>query len=320
VGDREQAPRSSGLTRFAGWLFERRPDRRAVGAHAPSAQPTEPAPSAQPAAEPAPSAQPAAEPAASAQPDPGGEPPAPDGVANRPRPYTGWEKVDRKPTRTRRSRRVRDTPPSSTAAEQSDDGSAAPRRRTGSGAGRRLLRLLVTVVIIVAAAVALRSYVVSPYYVPSGSMEPTLHGCSGCNDDHVLVEKLSYRFHDVQRGDVVVFHRPATWHLPDKVLIKRVVAVGGDHLVIRGGHVYVNRQLIDEPYVNPACSSGTTGRPGVPDRRARRFPTVPHGAVFVMGDNRCESDDSRVFGVVPTSTIIGRAFMIVWPLKRWHAL
>ena len=89
-------------------------------------------------------------------------------------------------------------------------------------------RTLMVVAIAVVAALLLRTFVVEPYYVPSESMEPTLHGCTGCNDDHVLVEKLSYHFHDPQPGDIVVFNRPSTWKVPDKVLIKRVIGVPGD--------------------------------------------------------------------------------------------
>jgi signal peptidase I len=194
------------------------------------------------------------------------------------------------------------------------------RHRSARNPLRRALRTVIGVVIVLVAALALRSYVVAPYYVPSESMEPTLHGCTGCDDDHVLVEKLSYRFHPVQRGDIVVFNRPSSWHVPDDVLVKRVVAVAGDHLVIRGGHIYVNRRLIDEPYVNRACRHGTTAAPGSTDTRPKAYPTIPSGTVFVMGDNRCDSDDSRVFGVVPTDKIVGRAFVIVWPLHRLHSL
>ena len=164
----------------------------------------------------------------------------------------------------------------------------------------------------------LRSYVVAPYYVPSQSMEPTLHGCPHCNDDHVLVEKLSYHFHAPQPGDIVVFNRPPNWHVSDKVLIKRVIGVAGDRITLLHGHVYRNGQRLDEPYVNPQCTQGTTTKRG--STRLRRYPRVKPGELFVMGDNRCDSADSRFFGDVPTSDIIGRAFLIIWPLKRIHTL
>jgi signal peptidase I len=135
-----------------------------------------------------------------------------------------------------------------------------------------------------------------------------------------MVEKLSYDFHDPRRGDVVVFDRPATWQVQDKVLIKRVIGVSGDRITIKSGRVFINGALIDEPYVNQKCKPQTTGDPGSTDTRARTFRTVPNGDLFVMGDNRCDSEDSRVFGVVPTGNVIGRAFLIVWPLGRLHSL
>ncbi|HEY2271153.1 MAG TPA: signal peptidase I [Jatrophihabitantaceae bacterium] len=186
---------------------------------------------------------------------------------------------------------------------------------------RRTVRFVVVVAIAVAAALLLRTYVVQPYYVPSQSMEPTLHGCPGCNDDHVLVEKLSYRFHDVKAGDIVVFHRPASWpvgQVPDDVLIKRVIGVAGDRLTLKHGRVFRNGQPLDEPYVNQKCRRGTTDKTGSIHKKA--YPRVPNGEVFVMGDNRCDSEDSRFFGDVPTSDVIGRAFLIIWPVGRIHSL
>jgi signal peptidase I len=169
-------------------------------------------------------------------------------------------------------------------------------------------------VVAVIAAVLLRSFVVASYYIPSASMEPTLHGCSGCNNDHILVNKLAYTLHSVRRGDVIVFDRPAEADsvTDEKVLIKRVVGLPGDVLTDRDGTVYLNGQALDEPYVNPACN-GTQSFPANPV-------TVPKGDVYVMGDNRCDSLDSRTFGAVPESLIIGRAFIIIWPLGRVHYL
>ena len=152
-------------------------------------------------------------------------------------------------------------------------------------------------------------------------MEKTLHGCQGCNNDHVLVDKLSYHLHDVHRGDVVVFNRPKTWSsVPDKVLIKRVIGLPGDVLSLdKKGQVYVNKQLLKEPYLDKNCppmtTLGPTGSPTVLKTAA-----VPAGEYFVMGDNRCESSDSRVSGPIPKSSIIGRAFLIIWPLGRIHYL
>jgi signal peptidase I len=178
-----------------------------------------------------------------------------------------------------------------------------------------IVRLVVAVALAITAVVLLRTYIVAPYYIPSGSMEPTLHGCSGCNNDHVLVDKLSYRSHDVHRGDVVVFHRPTGWSVSEKILIKRVIGLPGDELTTRKGVVYVNGLALDEPYLNRACRGGTKSSDG---RELKT--TVPDNDVFVMGDNRCDSADSRSFGPVPESKFIGRAFVIIWPFGRIHWL
>jgi signal peptidase I len=174
-----------------------------------------------------------------------------------------------------------------------------------------LLRFLLTLALIVVLALLLRTYVISPYYIPSASMEQTLHGCTGCNNDHVLVNKLSYHLHPIHRGDVVVFHRPASWDVSDKVLIKRVIGMPGDVLTDRNGVVYINGDQLAEPYIDPQCTGGTLDLPRT---------VVPAGDLFVMGDDRCQSADSRSFGPIPKSTVIGRAFLIIWPLGRIHWL
>jgi signal peptidase I len=183
---------------------------------------------------------------------------------------------------------------------------------------RWLIRTGVILAIAVLAAVLLRVYVVAPYYIPSASMEPTLHGCSGCNNDHVLVDKLSYRMHDIHRGDVVVFHRPGTWQVPEKTLIKRVIGLPGDKLRVSGGKLLVNGLVLEESYTNPKC--GPTSSASGNLAGAKTFGPVPAGEVYVMGDNRCNSSDSRAFGPVPDSKVIGRAFVIIWPLGRIHYL
>jgi signal peptidase I len=166
------------------------------------------------------------------------------------------------------------------------------------------------------AAVLLRAFVVQPYYIPSASMEPTLHGCGGCNDDHVLVDKLSYRAHDIREGDIIVFHRPPNApNIPDKVLIKRVIGLPGDVVELKKGRVYVNGLVLDEPYVNEQCGANAT----VPLNGTSKW-KVPGNDVFVMGDNRCHSDDSRAFGPIATSSVIGRAFAIIWPIGRMGLL
>lgn len=180
---------------------------------------------------------------------------------------------------------------------------------------RRVVRIAVLLAIAAVAALVLRIFVVAPYYIPSGSMEPTLHGCAHCNDDHILIDKISYRFHAPQVGDIVVFNRPPQVKLPDPVLVKRVIGLPGDHLVLRRGLVYIDGKRLREPYLNKKCGPRPT-RP----TNGRSHWTIPRGDVFVMGDNRCDSYDSRDFGPIPESSIIGRAFAIVWPLNRIRLL
>jgi signal peptidase I len=311
------APAPTGLKRFTSWLFEQRPPRAAGPADA--EEPVEPE-----EVEPAPG-----------EPDSGPEP-EPEATP-RPRPYAGAPLVYDKATPaaaepgdefftraddddTPKMWRDRKTDPKADKGKKGPNAgqdSARRRRRSMPKAARSALRLLVVVAVAVVAALLLRAYVVEPYYVPSQSMEPTLHGCPGCDNDHVLVEKLSYHFHDVQPGDIIVFNRPSAWHVPDKVLIKRVIGVAGDVLKLKGGQVFRNGEQLDEPYVNKDCKRGTTDQAG--SIRATTY-RVPKGGLFVMGDNRCDSEDSRFFGVVPRDKVIGRAFLIIWPFSRIHSL
>ena len=193
--------------------------------------------------------------------------------------------------------------PDESAAET--EAAARPRRRSGI-----LFRLLVLIAVAGALAVSLRTFVVEPFWIPSESMEQTLHGCTGCNDDRLLVDKLSYKLHGVHRGDVVVFHRPPGVPAAEEVLIKRVIGLAGETVSGHDGKVWIGDRMLEESYVNGDC------------RGTRDFApiTIPTGDVFVMGDNRCDSTDSRVFGPIKKSTIIGRAFLIIWPLGRIHWL
>jgi signal peptidase I len=142
-------------------------------------------------------------------------------------------------------------------------------------------------------------------------MEPTLIGCQKCTDDHVLVDKFSYRFHNPHQSDIVVFDRPKNLDVNEKILIKRVIAIPGDRVALKQGLVYVNGKRLKEGYVNSACGH----HPTQPETRKSTW-TIPKNDYFVMGDNRCNSTDSRTFGPIPKSSIVGRAFAIIWPLKR----
>jgi signal peptidase I len=184
-------------------------------------------------------------------------------------------------------------------------------RMARGGTARFALGTVALLLIVSALSIfVVRPYVTEPFYIPSASMEPTLHGCPGCEPDRVLVDKVTYRFRDPDRGEIVVFTRPADLHVSESRLIKRVVGLPGDVVSGHGGSVWIGSRRLDEPYVEPNCD-GTRDFAAV---------TVPKGDVFLMGDNRCNSLDGRVFGPVKESTIVGRAFMIVWPADRVHWL
>lgn len=179
--------------------------------------------------------------------------------------------------------------------------SQSPRRRTK----RAVVEWVTILVVAVLAAVLLRSFVIQPYYIPSGSMEPTL-----MIGDKVLVNKLSYDFHSVHRGDVVVFKKPAKDYSPGiKDLIKRVIGLPGETISASGGSVYINGRPLKEPWLPRTTTTAD-------------FPPVhiPAGDYFMMGDNRGNSADSRVIGPVPGKLIVGRAFLIIWPIGRINTL
>ncbi len=142
---------------------------------------------------------------------------------------------------------------------------------------------------------------VKPFYIPSPSMQPTL-----VEGDRVLVNRFVYRFGEPHRRDIVVFHPPVD---ESQDYIKRVVAVAGDRVAVKDGKLYINGKAQDEPYLKDAHINGT-----YPER------TVPPGRIFVMGDNRNNSGDSRVFGPVKISEVVGEAFLIYWPVTKLHWL
>jgi len=136
------------------------------------------------------------------------------------------------------------------------------------------------------------------FWIPSGSMIPTLE-----IGDRVLVNKFIYRFTEPSRGDIIVFESVDN---PDEDLIKRVVGLPGDTIAVRRGNLFLNGERQTEPYTNKK----------LPDRSFYAKTTVPKNHVFVMGDNRGNSADSRVFGPLPKKNIEGEAFLRFWPLQR----
>ena len=207
-------------------------------------------------------------------------------------------------------------------SEMLPDGETREKRRRRN-AGRQAVEWAVLIVGAVVLALVIRGTLIQAFYIPSESMEPTLHGCSGCNNnDRILVNKLSYKFHDVNRGDIVVFTTPpAETNSNIKDLVKRVVALPGETIETRNDAIYITKpgrneaQQLDEPYINPACKTS-----GAPYNNNLTKQTVPAGMYFVMGDNRCQSHDSRYFGPIKADTIVGRAFVRIWPLSRFKFL
>jgi signal peptidase I len=149
-------------------------------------------------------------------------------------------------------------------------------------------------------AFVVKTFVIQAFFIPSPAMAPTLQ-----IGDRVLVNRLA----GVDRGDIVVFERLPEEQAVIKDLIKRVVAVGGDTIESRGNTLFVNGQAVVEPYVK-------TSDIGNPVLRT----TIPPDHVFVMGDNRTNSADSRVFGPVAEDRIVGRAFLKIWPLGSIEGL
>jgi signal peptidase I len=176
-------------------------------------------------------------------------------------------------------------------------------------------------------AVLVKTFLVQPFYIPSESMLPTIEV-----NDRVMVNKLAYRFGVPQRGDIVVFLNPNLTDdeldesIPEAVirsvleavgvrtrgqddLIKRVVAVGGETVTVSDGRVEVDGEALDEAYVASGGAMGDFGSV-----------TVPEGHVFVMGDNRNSSLDSRRFGAIPVDEIVGEALFRIWPVDRIGSL
>ena len=241
------------------------------------------------------------------------------------------------------------------------------RRRTPTKPRRKApwWELPALVLLAIGIAILVKSFVVQPFFIPSDSMEKTLHGCTGCHGDRILVNKPIYDVRDPHAGDIVVFHDPKDWGSdeptttppsnpitrtirgfgqlvgfvpPDgQVLVKRVIATGGQ--TVKGdarGNVMVKDpggtyRTLNEPFVYAPAAEG--GQP------AFGPVTIPKGRLWVMGDHRTDSADSRYHcssdgiegtsddlhcdataSTVPVSDVIGKAFVIAWPPSRWRTL
>jgi signal peptidase I len=182
----------------------------------------------------------------------------------------------------------------------------------GNSSSRWLREGIIVVVVAVLVAVLLRAFVVQTFFIPSGSMEPTLQV-----GDRILVNKLSYDLHGVSRGNIVVFARPPAENCGGPQvndLVKRVIGLPGNVISLSGGYVYIDGKRLDESWL-PQSEQGVTtaGPPGTPYSLVRPF-KVPANDYFVMGDNRTDSCDSRYWGPISKSLIVGKVELRVWPL------
>jgi signal peptidase I len=188
---------------------------------------------------------------------------------------------------------------------------------SNSKSGMDAVREWITVIgVALLIAFIVRGFVLQQFYISGPSMESTMF-----QNNRVLVNKLSYRLHDIHRGDVVVFDRVTTdgVEVQHDDLIKRVIGVAGDTVSISDCVVSVNGSEIDEPYLNDydLAQSSLDDRCRVPEMAST---IVKPGHLFVMGDNRPQSFDSRMFGTIEEDLVVGRAFVIIWPLGSFHWL
>jgi signal peptidase I len=188
-----------------------------------------------------------------------------------------------------------------------------------------VIEFVTIVAVALGLALLIQAFIVKPYRIPSGSMEPTL-----AIKQRVLVDRVSHHFTSYHRGDIVVFHPPKgaesevqcglankppdepcptpTPQKADTNFIKRIIGLPGDRLKVVRGRAWINGKQLNEPYIRPD--------PSCPICNETREITIPPGHFFMMGDNRGESDDSRDWGPVPQGWIIGKAFFTYWPPDR----
>jgi signal peptidase I len=252
---------------------------------------------------------------------------------------------------------VSDSPqdPSGRSDSHSED-TAGTRPEKKQRSFWRELPILILVALVL--SFLLQTFIARVYLIPSESMEPTLHGCAGCTGDRIVVEKIGYRFGDPKPGDVVVFRGPDSWNsefvstrssntivrgaqevgsligvvAPDENdLVKRVIATGGQTVECcdAEGRVLVDGKPLDEPYIQmdfPFTPGVLTCDTELKSGRCFSAVTVPDGNIWVMGDNRSNSADSRFHvsdelkGTVPIDNVIGKAFFIALPPGRWGSI
>jgi signal peptidase I len=191
---------------------------------------------------------------------------------------------------------------------------AKGRDQREEASSRWVVELVGVVVVAILVAVLLRTFVVATYSIPSGSMEPTLQV-----GDRIVVDKLSYHLHGVDRGNIVVFTTPPNEDCagpPVADLVKRVIGLPGETISLQDGSVYINGRLLPEPFLPADLRTDTYPGPSDHDYALHHAYQIPAGDVFVMGDNRPDSCDSRYWGPIRESTIVGEVDLRIWPLSR----
>ena len=188
---------------------------------------------------------------------------------------------------------------------------------------RVVLDWIFTIVVAVAVVLAVKGWVVNPYRIPSPSMEPTLHcarpefGCEGAHSDRILANRFIYHFRDPKRGEIVVFHAPplAAKECTGGIFVKRIIGLPGEVWSERDGLTYIDGRRLSEPYVEPdRRDMDTKSLLDIPPTGTLH--RIPKDMYLMEGDNRAHSCDSRVWGLVPRSAIIGKVFFTYWPLSR----
>jgi signal peptidase I len=183
-------------------------------------------------------------------------------------------------------------------------GRAEARQAKQKRRRRALIEWVIVLIVALGVAVLMRTFVVQTFYIPSGSMEPTLN-----IGDRILVDKLSYHLHAVHRGDIIVFAKPPDEQLAPGIndLVKRVIGLPGESISGENGQVYINGKPLAEPWLPKGVVTSNFG----PVK-------IPKNYYFVMGDNRGFSEDSRVFGPINGNLIVGRVVLRIWPLSHIH--
>jgi signal peptidase I len=169
---------------------------------------------------------------------------------------------------------------------------------------REIREWIESLVVAVILALVIRTFVVQAFKIPTGSMRPTL-----LEGDRILVNKFIYKFQEPKRGDIIVFRYPGD---KKKDFIKRLIAMEGDAVEIKDGDIYIDGEIVEDPFVIRKIHYYNKSPYGSSDKKI----TIPEDSYYVLGDNSASSRDSRYWGFVPQKNVIGKAFFLYWPLNR----